>query len=225
MNHSNAHIRYKALDACLRNRQRKYFFYDLLDAVNEALRSHGEEDVSERTLRADLVRLESEAIGGQDIEIEKLYDGHRVYYRYRDPNFSLFNPIISQQEAELLSETINLLLRFKGFPQFDWLDETLARLRQTFHLDGTEEGMVSFMQNPDLNGLGHFGRLFDAIVHHEVLAIDYHRFGRPVRTRIIHPYQLRQWNNRWYLVGYEKRQGGRFPYVVLPLDRIIKVNG
>ena len=85
--------------------------------------------------------------------------------------------------------------------------------------------MVSFMQNPDLNGLGHFGRLFDAIVHHEVLAIDYHRFGRPVRTRIIHPYQLRQWNNRWYLVGYEKRQGGRFPYVVLPLDRIIKVNG
>ena len=82
---------------------------------------------------------------------------------------------------------------------------------------------MSFMQNPDLNGLGHFGRLFDAIVHHEVLAIDYHRFGRPVRTRIIHPYQLRQWNNRWYLVGYEKRQGGRFPYVVLPLDRMVKV--
>lgn len=90
MNHSNAHIRYKALDACLRNRQRKYFFYDLLDAVNEAQRNHVKEDVSERTLRADLVRLESEAIGGQDIEIEKLYDGHRVYYRYRNPNFSLF---------------------------------------------------------------------------------------------------------------------------------------
>lgn len=120
----------------------------------------------------------------------------------------------------MLSDTIQLLSRFKGFPQFDWLDETLARLRQTFQLDDEVAGSVSFQQNPYLRGLKWFGQLFDAVVKKEVLDVTYHHFGKKPRVRQVHPYQLRQSGNRWYLVGYEERLAGRHKLVMLPIDRM-----
>lgn len=223
-NHNNAYIRYKALDACFRNRRKRYYIDDLLKAVNEVLYDYNGTSIEERQLYKDIAAMEREAVnGGTDVRIERVQDGKRKFLRYSDPNFTLFEPVISQEEAQLLSDTIQLLSRFKGMPQFDWLDETLARLRQTFQLDDEVAGVVSFQQNPYLRGLKWFGTLFDAIVKKEVLDVTYHHFGRKPRVRKVHPYQLRQSGNRWYLVGYEERLAKRFPLVMLPIDRVDEV--
>ena len=50
--------------------------------------------------------------------------------------------------------------------------------------------------------------------------MTYHHFGKKPRVRRVHPYQLRQSGNRWYVVGYEQRLASRLPLVVLPIDRI-----
>ena len=225
-NHNNAYIRYRALDACFRNRRKRYYIEDLLDAVNEVLENYNGTSIEQRQLYKDIAAMEREAVnGGADVEIERIQDGKRKYLRYSDPSFTLFEPVISQEEAQLLSDTIQLLSRFKGFPQFDWLDETLARLRQTFQLDDEVAGTVSFQQNPYLSGLKWFGMLFDAIVKKVVLDVTYHHFGKKPRVRQVHPYQLRQSGNRWYLVGYEQRLSKRYPLVMLPIDRIDDVSG
>lgn len=129
------------MDACFRNRRKRYYIDDLLDAVNEVLYNYNGTSIEERQLYKDIADMEREAVnGGADVTIERVQDGKRKYLRYSDPSFSLFEPVISQEEAQLLSDTIQLLSRFKGFPQFDWLDETLARLRQTFQLDDKWQG-------------------------------------------------------------------------------------
>jgi predicted DNA-binding transcriptional regulator YafY len=220
-NHNNAYIRYRALDACFRNRRKRYYIDDLLEAVNEVLYNYNGTSIEERQLYKDIAAMEREAVnGGTDVVIERVQDGKRKFLRYSDPNYSMFEPVISQEEAQLLSDTIQLLSRFKGFPQFDWLDETLARLRQTFQLDDEVAGTVSFQQNPYLCGLKWFGQLFDAIVKKEVVDVTYHHFGKSPRVRTIHPYQLRQSSDRWYLVGYEERLKSRHQLVMLPIDRI-----
>lgn len=220
-NHNNAYIRYRALDACFRNRRKRYYIDDLLEAVNEVLQNYNGTSIEERQLYKDIRDMEREAVnGGSDVTIDRIQDGKRKFLRYSDPNFTLFEPSITQEEAQLLSDTVQLLSRFKGFPQFDWLDETLARLRQTFQLDDEVAGTVSFQQNPYLSGLKWFGQLFDAIVKKEVLNVTYHHFGKKPRVRQIHPYQLRQSSDRWYLVGYEERQESRHKLVMLPIDRI-----
>lgn len=223
MRNANAYMRLKVIDACLRNSRKVYHIEELVEAVRDALAAYNGTSVSERTVREDLTKIDRDPVAAEKgVELLRIYDDdHRVYYRYKDPKKSLFDTYLTQEEAEQLSDTIQLLGRFKGLPQFEWLNETMVRLRQQFQLDDTVEGMVCFAQNPDLVGLTEFfSPLFEAIVHHQAVDVDYHRFGRPTRTRTIHPYQLRQYNNRWYLVGYEPRQGGRFPYVVLPIDRI-----
>lgn len=223
-NHNNAYIRYRALDACFRNRRKRYYIEDLLEAVNDVLYDYNGTSIELRQLYKDIRDMEREAVnGGADVEIRRIQDGKRKYIQYSDPNYTMFEPAISQEEAQLLSDTIQLLSRFKGFPQFDWLDETLARLRQTFQLDDEVAGAVSFQQNPYLRGLKWFGQLFDAIVKKEVLDVTYHHFGKKPRVRQVHPYQLRQSGNRWYLVGYEERLAERHKLVMLPIDRIDEV--
>ena len=223
-NHNNAYIRYRALDACFRNRRKRYYIDDLLEAVNEVLYDYNGTSIEERQLYKDIRDMEREAVnGGSDVTIDRIQDGKRKFLRYSDPNFTLFEPSITQEEAQLLSDTVQLLSRFKGFPQYDWLDETLARLRQTFQLDDEVAGKVSFQQNPYLSGLKWFGQLFDAIVKKEVLNVTYHHFGKKPRVRQVHPYQLRQSGNRWYLVGFEERLAARHPLVMLPIDRIDEV--
>ena len=66
----------------------------------------------------------------------------------------------------------------------------------------------------------YFTPLYEAIASQHVVSLEYHQFGRPSYNRIIHPYQLRQYNNRWFLVGKEPTVSDVLPIVVVPLDRI-----
>ena len=216
-----ASIRYRVLDKCLRDHRRRYYITDLVDACNEALENFNGSSVSERQVRADIAFMQREA--GGNAPIEKRMDGHWAYYRYSDPNFSILKLPMSQDEFDQLSNTIQMLGRFKGLPDNSWMEATLCRLKSTFNIHNTQTSWVHFSQNEDLEGLRHFSRLYDAISQNIVLGVRYHRFGSESWMREIHPYQLRQFNNRWFLVGYEENVSDRLPLVVLPLDRIENV--
>ena len=134
----NATIRYRVLDRCFRNRRRRFFIDDLVDACNEELMAYDGSSVSKRQVQQDIAFLESDAGGA--IDLERNRDGHKIYFRYHDPDFSILNIPMSQEEAEQLSDTIQMLSRFNGLPQFTWMDEVLVRLKDSFQLDGTVSG-------------------------------------------------------------------------------------
>ena len=68
----------------------------------------------------------------------------------------------------------------------------------------------------------HFEPLMDAIMNQEVLYVYYYKYRKTTKKREIHPYQLRQFNNRWFLIGMEPDMADKLPLVNLPLDRIDK---
>lgn len=210
----NSHYRYRLLDKCFRNKNKKYFIQDLLDYVNSQIDS----PISERQLREDISYMESSA--GFEAPIAKKYDGHKKYYRYKDTDYSIMDMPITQSEIDMLENAIGMLSRFKGLPKYDWIEETLRHFEETFNLSGSNTGSIVFAQNPQLRGIQRFDILIEAIVEHHVLKIEYHKFGGDYREREIHPYQLRQYNNRWFLIGYEPRLRERMPLVVVPMDRI-----
>ncbi len=214
----NASIRYAVLDRCFRDRRKRYYMDDLVDSCNEELYNYDGSSVSERQVREDIHFMQREAGGA--IPLESIRDGHKKYYRYSDPDFSIKNLPMSQHEAELLSDTINMLSRFKGLPNHEWLHATLAQMRSTFNIDNAQQSYVSFSQNEDLQGLSYFTHLYEAIASHQVVLLKYHKFEGNSWDRIVHPYQLRQYNNRWFLVGKEPSLCEMLPLVVIPLDRI-----
>lgn len=217
-----AYIRYKVLDRCFRDKRRRYYIEDLVEACNEELENYNGSSVTERTVREDIRFLQREA--GGNIPLVTKRDGHKVYYQYSDRNFSIMDLPMSQSEAEMLSDTIQMLSRFKGLPNQDWLNSTLVQMKSTFNIDNAKNSYVSFSQNEDLKGLKYFTPIYNAIASHQVLSLMYHRFGHDSKERIVHPYQLRQYNNRWFLIGKEPLVCDKLPLVVVPLDRIDDYN-
>ncbi len=214
----HATIRYHALDQCFSNPGRIYFIEDLIEACNNALYEFTGSDVGikRRQIFDDITFMESEQ--GWSIPLERFKEGRRVYYRYDDTSFSIRNQAINEMEANQLRETLLILTRFKGMPQFDWMEEMLIRMESAFNLKGNQASFVSFEQNPYLKGLNHFAELFNAIQYKKVLSIKYQSFKNDAsQTFIIHPYYLKQYNNRWFLFGLNEEYECIYN---LPLDRI-----
>lgn len=211
-------LRYKVLDSCFRNRRKRYYIDDLVDACNDALYDAYNVGVSERQVREDIRYMESDL--GYSAPIERGRDGHCVYYRYRDSNFSIIDMPLSQREMELLTDTISMLSRFKGMTTYNWINETIAKLNEVFQFDEHAVGAVSFSQVENLKGLEFFSPLFDAIVNKQTVLLNYKPYNKKVRERVVYPYQLRQYNNRWFLVGHEPRVREHINIMVYALDRI-----
>ena len=85
-----------------------------------------------------------------------------------------------------------------------------------------DESVLSMDTNMDLKGMDYLGPLFGFIVNKRVLKITYHPFtsGEPLEF-IIHPYYLKEFNNRWFLLGYNTEADK--PNWVVALDRIVSV--
>lgn len=200
----NAYIRYRVLDRCFRDKQRRYFIDDLIDECNDALIAiNFEGGVSRRQLFDDIRFMESD--DGFSIELDRKRDGKKVYYRYKDTTFSINRQPLSKVEAQQLQQAVVTLTRFRGLPQYEWIENVITNLEQRFNLDGRKTGLVCFEQNPLLKGLEHLGTFIDAATAHTVLKVQYRSYkdGSKELTRIVHPYYLKQYNNRWFAFCYD----------------------
>lgn len=216
----HAAIRYQALDRCFSNFGRKYFIDDLIEECEEAIYNFtGKSDgIKRRQLFDDIKFMESEE--GYSIPLDKILDGKKKYYRYSDKHYSINKQPISKTEAKQLKDTIIMLNRFKGLPQFDWMEEVLARFEDSFKLKENIENVVCFEQNPYLRGIEHFTALFNSIIDKQSIEVKYNAsFGEPYQY-IIHPYFLKQYNNRWFLFGLSQHNGQN-KLMNMAIDRIV----
>lgn len=217
----NAYIRYKVLDRCFSNFGRKYFWEDLLEAVNNALIDNNGSGIARTQLYKDISFMESEA--GFSIPLEKLRDGQRVYYRYEDRNFSIKNSPLSSIEADNIKSALLVLSRFKGLPQFEWVNELIPVLNDKLGFANDSKQVIYFDSNIDYSGINHIEPLFNAITSNRVLEIEYQDFKNPLPYKVVfHPYVLKQYNNRWFVFGLNEEFQN--PFWNLALDRIQSIN-
>lgn len=218
----NALIRYRILDSCFRNPGRRYFIDDLIAECEKALldidpNSNG---ISRRQIFDDISFMESKE--GWQIDLLKLRDGKKVYYRYADSQFSINNMPLNQLEIEQLRSAVDILAQFKGMPQFEWINELIPKLKQGIEIDHSEETIIEFDNNQYLVGIEHLGPLYSAILYKKVLTVSYQPFENTEPFDIIiHPYHLRQYNNRWFLFGYNPEKN-KYNWN-LAIDRILRI--
>jgi predicted DNA-binding transcriptional regulator YafY len=217
----NAIIRYYALDRCFKSTYRKYYIDDLIDACNDAIYQYTgrEECVHRHQVYNDINFMEEH----WDIPLQRLKDGRRTLFRYSDLSFSIHDSLLSEEDIVKVESAFSLLKCFEGLPNFEWVAEIDARFRTMFRLSESQRSsIVSFENNPYISGLSFFPKVFNAIVNKQAITVTYRKFDQTaVRTFTVHPYYLKQYSNRWYLLSLNDEHKSVF---ILALDRFVSVS-
>lgn len=218
--------RFQVLDRCFADQHKKYFVEDLQAACRQALETAGMEhpDVSRRTILNDITEMECNRDWNINLlSLAQSRDGKRRFYRYADPNFSIWKLDLNEEQLLQLKSVLLMLRQFKNFPQYEMVEDIILQLEKKykFSLEQTD-GIIAFEANDNMEAVKYVGSLFSAIVNKQVLHITYQPFGKPVHEYVIYPYYLKQYNRRWFLFAQMKdcQHSGISNFA---LDRIVHI--
>ena len=217
----HAMIRYQALDRCFSNRYKRYYIEDLVEECNKAIYEFtgSLEGVKKRTIFSDISYMESPQ--GWNAPIKRVYEGKRCYYVYEEENFSINKKDLSEAELETIDEALVMLNRFKGVEGFDWVDEFVTNFEDKLGRKKNEVPVIGYQKNPFLKGIENLSVIYNYIVNRQVLKITYEHFVKGKMVHVVHPYYLKEYNNRWFLFGITEQK--RDFLISLPLDRMVDI--
>ena len=215
-NLKNGFIREIIIDRCLKSR-RGYSTIEIMDKCNEVLENRGEMPITaSNTIRNDILSIENR----WNIIVEQIRNGRNICYRYKDPEFSIYNSPFTEEEINSLTKSVSVLKRFEGMDGFEWVDELNARIKSTVNVNA--KSVIDFDTNRLLRGMEYFTPIFNYIVNNQTIMIEYRPYTtNDIKKSIVCPYYLKEYNQRWFLLGLNLDYGDISNYA---LDRIISIN-
>ena len=218
-NVKNGAFRESIIDRYLRKR-RGFSTREIFDKCNDALELRGEKPITAlNTIRNDMLSIENR----WNIIIEEIRNGREIRYRYEDPNFSIFNNPLNENEIAQLSEAVSLLRRFEGMPGFGWLEEMSAHIQKT--VSTNPEPVIGFDENKELKGKNFFTPLFNSIKSKKAIKIKYHSYKNSKQIEaVIHPYYLKEYNQRWFLFALNDQYKTISNFALDRIEKIEQVN-
>ena len=192
---------------------------DLLELLEEKLGK----TFSKSTIQKDIkVMKEDEALGFHaPIGYSRIHDG----YYYTDENFTIASiPLNEEEDIGAIDFAATILEQFRGVAIFEQYVNAVEKIMEGVNLSRALEGyeaasIVQFEKVPYQQGSEWLGEIIEAIKARKVLRIIYKRFDADEeKIHEIHPYLLKEYRNRWYVVGMHEQYGF---IITLGLDRII----
>jgi predicted DNA-binding transcriptional regulator YafY len=216
----NAYKRYLIIDKCLQRRNRRWTIKDLLKAVEDDYRATTTNDkgVCERTLKGDI----------HDMKLPMHHDAPIEYtrekgYHYTDPEYSIRKTPLTSADLMILHQSLHTLKALRGLGLADDLDELVQRLEQHLPSDGAVTNPILQLEAvPDYTGTEHLKPLYKAIREQTPQMIHYQSYRAAQANLIeVHPYLLKTYNGRWYLIARNEAKGAHVQNYAL--DRIKKL--
>lgn len=208
-----AYIRYAVLDKYFRDREERYTVYDLIRLCEEAIfiKLGKQLEISRQTILSDIHFLKSE---GAPITKERM--GKKMVYYYEDPLYSHFKHELNPSQKEHLSHALSVLRMFNANPSFEWIQDSIQMLEEQIQ-NKTEPPAMSRSQETATKGIEWIEKLLECIHHKQEIKISYTDFFNEKHLFDLSPYHLREYNGRWYVLGYNK---GKARIINLGLERV-----
>jgi predicted DNA-binding transcriptional regulator YafY len=213
--------RYQVIDACIRNRQRSYPGIDyLIERCSQRL----DQKISRSTIEKDLKAMKDDPEPGYYAPIR--YDRLKRGYYYEDPEFSISKIQVKEEDIDAIEFAAKILRQYRGFHMVKRYAEAIDRIidvvdvRRILSMEEFEE-YVQFDTPPYMEGSGYIEPIIRAIKEKRVIGIVHERFGKASErmqnakctvqnakseTRLLHPYLLKEYNNRWYVIGWDENE-------------------
>lgn len=214
---NHAAIRYETLDHYLQKdsvtNTCEYLRRKCSDAVSEYDPDYGYAEVSVRTFRKDIKylkeRIENMKLGDDVSIVIKVGEDHgekHYYYTYSKPGFSIYMNELSNEEVGQLEGAMKLLAKFKGMPEYDKIAELGNKLRKRYKIETSSDAYIEY-EHVDSTGEESLSDICNCIITKRPIRLTYTPFGKEEQEWLIHPYFLKEYNNRWFLFGYNETLG------------------
>lgn len=201
----NALIRYRIIDRCLRNTHKSYPSKDeLRKACEESL--FGSDDganICDSTIEKDLfvMRMEHDA----PIKYSKRHHG----YYYTDPDFTINDIPLTEQDIEAIKFAANTLIQFKDVEMFKQFGFAIDKIFDRVNISGDPRetdiaSHVQFETAYSIKGNEFLAPLLESIRQRQIVQFEYEGYqsGKRKPRRVV-PLLLKEYRNRWYLISYD----------------------
>ncbi|WP_319229971.1 WYL domain-containing protein [Draconibacterium orientale] len=209
-----ADLRYRVIDACLKNTSRTWTKLQLIEKVNERLFElyDREEEISERTFYDDLKVMRTERPDGFGAPIVC----KRGFYSYSEPDFEIFKSGLSESDVDAINGAIELLREYPQLPIFEQLNLLKGKVTGQVLTENSLEPIIE-LEHRRVVGREFLTPLYNHIKRKHVIRLRYQSFNSAEKDHVLHPYFLKQYNHRWYLVALNEMHQSIGTY---SLDRI-----
>lgn len=204
----NAFYRYRIIDRCLRDTRKKWSIKDIFNEVNKSVEASFGEDskVSPRTIPRDIDAINYHMIeaGARPVEIEKYRVDSKFYYRYSDPEFSLFNLPLSPMDNARLTKALEVLRSIQGLEIGEEVHSIIEYLQSRTALrSDSGRKVIHFDMQPGSAGNEHIEKILVHIQEKKPLLLHYKRYTKnKTVVHRFHPYLLKEYNKAWFCTGY-----------------------
>jgi len=197
----NALIRYRIIDRMLRNKYKTFpSKADLREACEEALygESYGD-NICDSTIEKDMFAMKMD----HDAPIK--YSKSNAGYYYLDPDFSINDIPLSEDELSSIRFAVNTLQQFREVPFFQQfgsaIDKIVDRVAIGSDPSSDVDQFVGFESASSIGGSEFLPRLLAAIREKQVVSFMYQSFiSGLAKKRKGLPLYLKEYRNRWYVL-------------------------
>jgi predicted DNA-binding transcriptional regulator YafY len=219
-------LRYRIIDDCLTNKARKFpTKEDLQYACEQALYGSSGERISISTIEKDMWAMKNEGELGYyaPIAYSKLEKG----YFYTEEDFTIKEISLNKEDKEAIRFAATTLFQFKDLAIFDQFGSAIQKIFDRLNIspemqDEAIERFVQFENTPVAKGTEHLPDLLQAIKECREVRFRHTSFlDESESERLLHPYLLKEYRNRWYVIGKDADAG---KIKTFGLDRISDVS-
>lgn len=213
----NALIRYRIIDRMLRNKYKPYPSKEALrSACEEALfGSESGAHICASTVEKDLFTMKME----HDAPIR--YSKKQGGYYYEDPDFSINDVPLSEDELSSIRFAVSTLQQFREVPFFQQFGMAIDKIVDRVAVgDQTQElaDYIQFEAAVSTGGNEYLPPLLEGIQAKKRVWFLYTSFQQQqAKPRKVSPLFLKEYRNRWYLISYDTQKQD---IVTFALDRM-----
>lgn len=214
-----AAIRYRIIDKCLRNKQKPFpTLTEIVEECEEVLGKY----FSESTIQKDIYAMRFDEGLGFNAPIG--YNKARKGYFYEDENYTMASVPLNEEELQAIQFAASVLDQFKGVEMLEQFSHAINKITEAVTLGkslGNNRNYIQVEQAPFFKGSEWLSVIANAIGSGQCLKISYLPFDNDKpREYIYHPYLLKEYRNRWYVIGFDEHAG---MIRTFGLDRVEKI--
>ncbi|MCB0667296.1 MAG: WYL domain-containing protein [Saprospiraceae bacterium] len=194
----NAIARIKIIDNCLQRPGIMWSWERIAQECWEKMESFIDDPPSRETILGDIKFMR------QSWSAPIIYDRNKKSYSYSDPHYSVFNHPLTREDIDSLQFALEVIRQFKGFRKLEGIEDIITKLQHMIQMvEPQDHPTVQFEHSLNEMGLRWLDVLFGYIINKSVVRISYKPFKEDPRTIIVSPYLLKEYNNRWFLLGLD----------------------